>query len=115
MITNNPQNRREYFRLEYPIKARPYIVFNNKKKKYPVIDISAKGLRFLANEDIVELEWIPQMIVQGTLKLHCGPTLDIQAKVLYTIEDYVVIIFNKEFPLKIINDEHRYIINNFAT
>jgi hypothetical protein len=107
--------RREYFRVVYPLNASPEIT--NLKAK--VIDMSVKGLRFEIN--IMDSEKANLAIdskINMQLKFHDGHTMEVAAVIIRQLEDQFgkrafVAIFNEQIESEIINKEQSYLLKNF--
>lgn len=98
--------KREFFRVEYPIKYRPKLVIAEDENEYDVVDISERGVKFLSKggegfEDNVE----------GTITFHDGESLDVVGKVLRRANNKVVLSLVQKIPFRRIIKEQRYLIN----
>jgi hypothetical protein len=70
-------NRREYYRIPYPVTERPRLVLGT--AIHEVLDCSETGIRFEADDPASLQVGAP---VQGRLRLRCGADLRVQGEVL---------------------------------
>jgi hypothetical protein len=107
--------RREYFRVVYPLNAAPEIT----NLKANVIDMSVKGLRFEINIlDAEKTNLAVNKRIDMKLKFHDGHTMEVAGVIMRQLEDQFgkrafVAIFNKQIEAGIINKEQSYLLKNF--
>ncbi|MCE5340494.1 MAG: PilZ domain-containing protein [Planctomycetaceae bacterium] len=107
--------RREYFRVIYPIDASPEITNLNAK----VIDISIKAVRFELNiTDAEKANLAVGKTVDMQLKFHNGEQKDIAGVIVRQLEDQFgkrtfVCLFVKELSPQFVNKEQAYLIKHF--
>ena len=108
MTQNDRENRREHYRIIYPVSCRPKLVINN--KQYEVIDISEKGVRFL-HQGTCTLQ--PGSETRIKITFHNGVSLDIKCKVLRFNDTAAILSLLQDIPFEIIIEEQRYIKKSF--
>jgi c-di-GMP-binding flagellar brake protein YcgR len=107
--------RREYFRVVYPLHASPEIT--NLKAK--VIDISIKGLRFEINiQDATNAKLAIDSKLNMNIKFHDGQTMEVAGVIIRQLEDQFgkstfVVIFDQQIKSEVINKEQAYLLKNF--
>jgi hypothetical protein len=107
--------RREYFRVVYPIDASPNITNLNAK----VIDISIKAVRFELNiADAEKANLAVGKTIDMQFKFHDGEEKKIAGVIVRQLEDQFgkrtfVCLFIKEQPSQFVNKEQAYLIKHF--
>ena len=104
-----PENERAFYRLVYPLTARPRL----RVGPYPleVIDLSEEGIRVLQNPAL-------QLVVgegfEGTIDLPSGPSLPIEGMVLWVDPPRIGARLIQGVPFSVMLEEQRYIQRRFA-
>ena len=100
------ENRRQCFRVEYPLSYRPEILLNN--GKYRVVDLSEGGIKFFSRGNKLEVgaEVLSKLIFHD--KRAIG---NLKGKVLRVEDDHVVISLEEKIPLRKIREQDIYVIN----
>jgi len=73
---NEQQEKRRYFRIEYPASIRPTLKI--RKHEFEVVDISEKGVRFFADKKIKFGRW-----VTGNITFCDGQTVGIEGRIAW--------------------------------
>ena len=73
---SEPQEKRKYFRLEYPASIRPTLKI--RKHEFEVVDISEKGVRFSADKKIKFGRW-----VTGIITFYDGQVVGIEGRIAW--------------------------------
>lgn len=81
------EQRREYFRVEYPIVERP--VFSITTGKFDVIDVSEFGVRFNVS---VAHDFVPGQMIAGKIRFGDGRAYDCMGEVV-RVDDYSVSMY----------------------
>ena len=97
-------NSRQYYRVTYPEKERPWIKIDG--ELLHVMDISEKGGKFL---NVPGIKVDPGSMVTGTITFHDGETVTVVGEVLREFYDQVIICFTKGVPFSIMVKEQRYL------
>ncbi len=100
----NGKNRREHYRIRYPLTGRPRLTISN--NEYEVVDISESGLKFLCKK-INEFRAGSEVRLEITF--NDGGSLHVRGKILRTTEKVSVISFSEDIPFGIILKEQRYL------
>lgn len=99
------QDRRQDHRIRYPLAERPSFLSDG--KTCPVIDVSARGLRYLASGGPFPTSCSP---ISGVLQFRRGAKVTIDAMVLRVQNDQVVLYLSQsEIPFAVLLDEQRYL------
>ncbi len=102
-----PKQRREYFRLEYPVFLRPTLFFSN--KKYDVLEISEYGMRF-ETEDVNG--FLPGKKLTVSLKFQDDEVHICDGRIIRLNANEIIVNLLKPVPLYKIRSEHLQIIKN---
>ena len=105
-----PEQRREYFRLEYPETYRPTLQSRN--EDYEVVDLSEFGVKFKVND--IE----PFLLgdeVAANIRFHDDEYFECRGKVIRFGQAEVVINLSDPLPLQKIRSEHIYLINKYSS
>jgi hypothetical protein len=70
------QEKRGYFRIEYPASIRPTLKI--RKHEFEIVDISEKGVRFSADKEIKFGRW-----VTGNIAFYDGQTVGIEGRIAW--------------------------------
>ncbi len=109
--------QRQYHRVRYPLRERPTFFWEG--KSHAVIDISARGLRYLVPGPTVPTPGTP---VKGTLRLRHGVQIDIDARVARVHQpetarvhqpEVALFLPNEEIPFTVLMAEQRYLHNRY--
>ena len=76
VFENEQQEKRRYFRIEYPASIRPTLKI--RKHEFEVVDISEKGVRFFADKKIKFGRW-----VTGNITFCDGQTVGIEGRIAW--------------------------------
>ena len=76
------QERRRYYRIEYPASMRP--ILKIRKHEFEVVNISEKGVMFLADKKIKFGRW-----VSGEVTFYDGQTVGIEGKIVRKYENNI--------------------------
>jgi len=95
--------KREVFRVVYPLSERPLLKV--RKNKFKVTDISEKGIKFLNTKNREFSNW-----VNGTITLHDNTRLDIEGKIAWTQNDEIALNLITSIPYAKILKEQQYLI-----
>jgi hypothetical protein len=102
------EQRREHFRVSYPLKCRPSLGLAG--KDYAVIDVSERGVRF---GGVHAGAFVVGQPVSFTIRFVDGDTLDFSGKIVRVHGRTVAIRLNDAIPLKKIRSEEVYVIKHF--
>jgi hypothetical protein len=102
--------KRQYHRIRYPLRERPTLLWEG--KSYPVIDVSASGLRFLASGQTSPLPGTP---VKGSLRFRRGAPVDIEGRVarIQNPEEVVLCFPDQQIPFTVLMAEQRYLHGHY--
>jgi hypothetical protein len=103
-----PHERRRYFRLRYPVSARPLLTIS--MRSFLVRELSEGGLRFAAD---MPDEFRVNDIVQGKITFRDRESLPVEGRVLRLVEDEIIVELTKGIPLKRMVEEQKYLIKHF--
>jgi hypothetical protein len=106
----NGVQRRDNFRIVYPLAERPQVVVLG--KSYAVCDLSVAGLRIFEAKDL-ELKVAALDGIEMELQLCCGKVAKIRGKFLRSIGDDVVLILTQYVPATYINLEQIYLKSRY--
>jgi hypothetical protein len=103
------QERRQDHRIRYPKAERPFFLLE--AKSYPVIDVSARGVRYLGSGGPIPA---PYSTVNGILRFRRGVQVNIEAMVLRVQNEEVVLhLLKRELPFAVLLDEQRYLLLHY--
>jgi len=105
------KQQRQHFRIDYPINDRASVHFG--KKKYPILDISQKGIKFLIEGQDTPDAWEVSKAYKGTVHFLIGKQQNINGKVIRVTEQDTTLHLDEAIPLGVMNEEHRHIIKTF--
>ncbi len=96
-------NRREVFRVYYPVKSDPkylpvLVIFS---QPFQVRDICEKGIRFLNPNR----RTIPDGMIQASINFPDGSSIPLFGKVIRRCNDHIVLKLDKGIPYKLIYTE----------
>ncbi|MEZ8103517.1 PilZ domain-containing protein [Vibrio clamense] len=98
------EQKRQYYRLKYPKKARPLIRIGD--QLIPVSEVSEKGLR-IVRHDFSAL--YKGLIMAGILRLHGDRQIPVQGPILRFDGNEVIIKLDEGITFKDMFEEQRYI------
>ena len=101
------KQKRQFFRIEYPVEERPWLLLGN--DKFEVLDASERGLR------IVPLKGQPlPTMVKGTLQFRDGSECQVAGNVSrQTEEGHLVVQLTLGISLTLIMKEQRRLIQKY--
>jgi hypothetical protein len=102
------ENKREHFRVRYPISCRPGLRLLN--CLFEVIDISEHGIRFSGNK-INQLQ--AEMEVMATVTFNDGSSLKVKGRILRVDKEVAVMYIAESIPFGRIMAEQRFIKVNY--
>ena len=102
------ENKREHFRIRYPIACRPGLRLLN--CVFEVIDVSEHGIRFSGNK-INQLQ--TEMEVSATITFSDGSSLKVHGRILRVDKKVVVMYIPESIPFVKIAAEQRFIKMNY--
>jgi hypothetical protein len=99
------ENKRNFFRVEYPEIERPRFITDD-KKEYVILDISEKGMRLLKNEDApLEIG----STLKGSVRLHVTGIVNVVGKIIRDTEDSLSVMLHVGVQFSIIVNEQQYL------
>lgn len=99
-------HEREHYRVAYPAALRPKLLVHG--VSFDVVDISERGIRFrLGQADQPE----PGFELQGVIRFKRGETITICGTVLRVIDGDVASRLDEGFPLRVIMEEQRFLLD----
>ncbi|MFW2374547.1 MAG: hypothetical protein ACN4GM_15585 [Gammaproteobacteria bacterium] len=105
-----PEQRREFYRVEFPEQERPMLFLD--EISYDVLDICEAGIRF-------EVENIASLVgngrVDAQIRFRDGGVVDSSGDILYQRENSLVVILDNPISLRRVRAEHLYLINKYST
>lgn len=105
------EQQREHFRIDYPLANRAKLIIA--KKKYDVVDVSQRGLKFELPDDTAAKLFLLGNAVTGVIELLIGKKLNFSGEIIRVYDRTVIVYMREELPLGLMNEEHRYIIKTF--
>ncbi len=101
---NIKMNKREYYRVRYPIACRPNLAILN--SVYEIMDISEHGIRFLGN-DVSRFH--SDMKIDGMITFDDGISIGIKGKIIRIDGNNAVMFLMESIPFGRIVAEQRFI------
>lgn len=101
-------SERTYYRIRYPLSARPTFIVGNRTTK--VLDVAEYGISFQV-EGLDDLEVGKQLV--GRLEIEDRWTLDIDGDVVWINADLAAIRLREPIPYKVIIDEQLLLRTRF--
>ncbi|HYX33303.1 MAG TPA: PilZ domain-containing protein [Oligoflexus sp.] len=112
-MTDKPEKpSRNYFRLEYPKDARPYIAIG--KGKFPVINLSEKGVKFFFDAKRSTFVLDAEADFEAIIVFQDSGRTQVTGKILRIDGDAVVLELSEGVPLQRIMTEQRILLNKFG-
>lgn len=102
------QNRRQFFRIQYPPKSGPKLASGG--QHFEVLDLSEQGLKFRIKSKV---GYQPGANFAGSLTFIDGESLLIFGVIKRVTEDTLSIKLKKNIPLRIVMSEQRRLIQLF--
>ena len=102
-----PKQRREYYRLEYPLFFRPTLFFGD--KKFDVLDVSECGVKFHAKD--INSFMIGEKL-DANLIFKDEDTHTCEGKIIRVDPNEVIVNLATPIPLHKIRSEHIFLIQN---
>ena len=97
------QEKRRYFRIDYPASMKPTIKI--RKHEFEVVNISEKGVMFLAEKKIKFGRW-----VSGEVTFYDGQSMGIEGKIVRKYENNIGMFLTiKSIPYSRILSEQRFL------
>ena len=104
------EQRREFYRVEFPEQERPKLFLN--EISYEVMDICEAGIRFEV-DDVESL--IDNGRIDAQIRFRDGAVVDSSGNILYQRENSLVVILDKPISLRRVRAEHLYLINKYSS
>ena len=98
------ENKRQHYRIVYPLTARPSLKIT--RKEFEVVDISESGIRFLNKK---WAPFTPGVKIEAELTFNDGESLDIEGEILRVNDQVSILKLHKSIPFWKIVEEQRYI------
>jgi hypothetical protein len=95
-------NRREYYRIEYPLDEQPVLGIG--RSRYRVRECSEKGFSFVHRDAST---FSADTSITGTLEFASGERADIAGRVVRVVDDFVAVELVQSIPFSIILGEQR--------
>ena len=102
------EQKREYFRVEFPNIYRPFLVMNN--EKFEIEDVSEFGMRFKVDE--LNLFLVNELIV-ADIVFPDGNMFELSGNIVRIDNGYVSMELSIPLPLSKIRAEHTYLLKHF--
>lgn len=100
------EERREYYRLQFPPAKRPQLLIN--KESHAVVDCSAHGVRYVASSETPPTPGEP---VTGLLRFRHGKQTPVLGVVMRVEGDEIVLyIPGREVPSTLLRSEERHLL-----
>ncbi|WGV99266.1 PilZ domain-containing protein [Vibrio sp. YMD68] len=103
-MSENPEQKRQYYRLKYPKRARPIIRIH--ERLFHVSEVSEKGIRFVIDDPLAVHHGLD---LSGVLNLHDDSEIRIEGEVLRLDKNEVIILLSKGPSFKDMVREQRHI------
>lgn len=110
MVEVDGIQRRQYYRLKYPKKARPVMLVED--QLFQVCETSEKGLRVIMS-NIASL--YRGLRLSGTVRLHSNQEVDIEGSILRFDNDEVVVQLDKGLSFRDMVSEQRHIRQRYPS
>lgn len=104
------EQKRKYYRLKYPRRARPYVRFA--EELFHVTEVSEGGIRVRVSNFTSMYKGLS---MKGILNLHDDSQVKVEGAVLRFDEDEVVVKLKKGPSFKDMVEEQRHIRNNYPS
>jgi c-di-GMP-binding flagellar brake protein YcgR len=110
MVEVDGIQRRQYYRLKYPKKARPVMSVEN--QQFQICESSERGLRILMN-NIANL--YSGLRLSGTVRLHSDQEISIEGSILRFDNDEVIVKLDKGLSFRDMVSEQRHIRQKYPS
>lgn len=104
------ENKRNYFRLEYPAADRPQLLIG--RVAHEVVDLSEKGVKFLMTQGFK-----PKLEerIKAQIKFRDGQVFDVAGKVTRLVEEtnQCVLALTRGLPLAKMLEEQRFLLQKY--
>ncbi len=107
---SNVEQKRKYYRLKYPRRARPYVRFSD--ELFSVTEVSEGGIRVRVG---AFNNMYKGLSMKGTLNLHDDSEVSVEGAILRFDEDEVVVKLKKGPSFKDMVEEQRHIRNKYPS
>lgn len=104
------EQKRKYYRLKYPRRARPYVRFSD--ELFSVTEVSEGGIRLQIGK---LTSMYKGLSMKGTLNLHDDSKVSVEGAVLRFDEDEVIVQLRKGPSFKDMVEEQRHIRNKYPS
>ena len=102
------EQKREYFRVEFPHSYRPSLAMD--VDKYEIEDVSEFGMRFNAGDDN---SFIVDDLIIGSIIFPDGQDFELSGQVIRVNDGFVSLQLAEPLPLSKIRAEHLYLISHY--
>jgi len=102
------ENRREHYRIRYPLRFRP--VFKYTGKKFEIIDISESGIKFFCENTE---DFTAGQEVKGTLMFNDGTSMIIKGNILRIYKRTAIVWLSVHIPFRHIIREQRFLKTHY--
>ena len=102
------ENRREHYRIRYPLRFRPVLKFSG--KKFEIIDISESGIKFYC-ENTVGFRSGQEM--EGTVIFTDGKSLALKGTILRIYKRTAIVWLSVYIPFSHIIREQRFLKTHY--
>ena len=102
------ENTRKCYRIIYPVSCRPVLKIEN--NKYPVIDISERGIQFLCRK---YREFKPDTEIKFSITFNNATSIELRGKILRVEVISAAVSLSTPIPMEIILEEQRYLRENY--
>ena len=108
-----PGNRRQSFRVEYPIDLRPILIIEKSDTKtrrrleFPVVDLSEDGIRFIDDGSLGEVN-----ALTGQLQFHNGALRPISGTVVRRMDQHMCLCLQQGLAWSTLLEEQRVVIRH---
>ena len=101
--------KRDYFRLEYPYEYRPIMVYDD--QQYQVVNISEYGIKFKTHD---AAHFVLDQQLEASIVFHDQETYPCCGQVIRLGKKSVIVKLREPIPLHKIRSEHILLINRFS-
>ncbi len=103
------EQRREYFRLEYPMSYRPSLKMGG--KVFDVVEVSECGIKFLLPK---QHSFGVDQKIKANIQFYDEEVFPCEGYIIRIEKDVAVILLSEGLPLHKIRTEHIFLINKSA-
>ncbi len=101
-------NKRQYFRIEYPISYRPKLIISY--YIFEVLDISEQGIKFFSKR---AYELKPGLLLSAKIVFKGGESFNIKGKIIRNTGKEVILSLLEGIPTSKIMSEQQFLINKY--